>query len=154
MTSDPGGWRGPPLDVTDSPFFAVLKANLTHLGQRQRLIAENIANATTPGYMPRDTNEKSFDQTLQAIVKNNAGGKLALAPSEGGLIGARALSNPQVVAKVVDSPDSETTIDGNAVVLEDQMMKQSETRTAYETSIALYEKGLQMLRLAAKAPGR
>ncbi len=143
------------MDVTDSPFFAVLKANLDHLGQRQKVIAENIANATTPGYMARDTNEKAFGQALGAYLKNNAGGKLTMASSEAGhLGGARGLSDPKVTAKIVSSADSETTIDGNAVVLEDQMLKQNETRAAYETSIALYQKGLSLLRLAAKSPGR
>lgn len=143
------------MDVTDSPFFAALKANLTHLGQRQRLISENIANASTPGYMARDTNEKAFGQALAAYVKNESGGKLNMASSEvGHLGGAKGLSDAKVTARIVSAADSETTIDGNAVVLEDQMLKQTETRSAYETSIALYQKGLQLIRLASKSPAR
>lgn len=144
------------MDVNDSPFFSVLRANLTHLGQRQRLIAENIANATTPGYVARDTNEKAFGKALEAAVgKSGGGGKLAMTGTSAGHIGgAGGLSGARVTTKIVEAPDSETTIDGNSVVLEDQMIKQSDTRTAYEASIALYQKGLQLMRLAVKAPGR
>jgi flagellar basal-body rod protein FlgB len=143
------------VDVTDSPFFSVLRANLTHLGQRQRLIAENIANATTPGYVARDTNEKAFGKALEAAVGRSSGGKLAMKGTSAGHIGgANGISDPRIAARIVDAPDSETTIDGNSVVLEDQMIKQSDTRTTYEASIALYQKGLQLIRLAAKSPGR
>jgi flagellar basal-body rod protein FlgB len=143
------------VDVTDSPFFSVLRANLTHLGQRQRLIAENIANATTPGYVARDTNEKAFSTALEAAVSRGGGPKLTMkATSAGHIGGANGISDPRIASRIVSTPDSETTIDGNSVVLEDQMIKQADTRTAYETSIALYQKGLQLIRLATKAPGR
>jgi len=57
-------------------------------------------------------------------------------------------------AKIVTRDDSETTIDGNAVVLEDQMARAAETRMQFETGIALYQKGLELVRMAARAPGR
>ena len=53
-----------------------------------------------------------------------------------------------------DAPDSEATLDGNRVVLEDQMMKMTEARLDYDTAIGLYQKSLAMLRLAARAPGK
>ena len=49
---------------------------------------------------------------------------------------------------------AETTIDGNAVVLEEQMARAAETRMQFETGIALYQKGLELVRMAARAPGR
>ncbi len=143
------------MNFSDSPFFSVLQANLHHLGQRQRLIAENIANASTPGYVPRDTDEKSFNQALAAAAKTRSSHGLAMTATEGGHIGFASTSGlKSVSSKVIDAPDSETTMDGNAVILEDQMLKQSETRNDYETSLALYQKGLQLLRMATKAPGR
>ena len=57
-------------------------------------------------------------------------------------------------ANITTMPDSETTIDGNAVVLEDQMAKASDTRMQFDTAIALYQKGLDLLRMASRAPGR
>jgi flagellar basal-body rod protein FlgB len=58
------------------------------------------------------------------------------------------------VVRTVSRPDSETTLDGNAVVLEEQTMRAAETRMQYESSLALYQKGLQLVRMAARPPGR
>jgi flagellar basal-body rod protein FlgB len=140
------------LDFADSPFFAVLRANLQHLGQRQRLLSENIANAATPGYMPRDTDEKAFAKMLETLNRRGGSEAVALARTEPGHMAG--VGGGSAIAKIVRAPDSDTTLDGNAVVLEDQMLKAAETRNAYETSIALYEKGLGLVRMAIKAPNR
>lgn len=135
------------MDVSQAPFFALLRGQLQHLGARQRVVAENIANATTPGYVPRDTDEKAFAKALM----NSTSGGVTIARTNPGHIGG---SGDSMFAKIIKAPDSETTIDGNAVVLEEQMMRAAETRMNYETSLALYQKGLQLVRLATKAPGR
>lgn len=143
------------MDLSDSPFFSALRANLQHLGQRQRLIAENIANASTPGYVPRDTDEKAFAQAIVAATKARSTGGLAMAATAGGHVGfSGGVGARSVGLKVIEAPDSEVTMDGNAVILEEQMLKQNQTRSDYETSIALYQKGLQLIRMASKAPGR
>jgi flagellar basal-body rod protein FlgB len=56
--------------------------------------------------------------------------------------------------RIVTRPDSETTLDGNSVVLEEQTIRAAETRMQYETGLALYQKGLMLLRMAARPPGR
>ncbi len=143
------------MDLSDSSFFSVLRANLHQLGQRQKLIAENIANASTPGYTPRDTDDAAFEKALTAAARSRSGKGLQMAATSAGHIGfADVASVQRLSSKVKDTPDSETTIDGNSVVLEEQMLKQNETRNDYETSIALYQKGLQLIRMAIKAPSR
>ena len=52
------------------------------------------------------------------------------------------------------SPDSETTLDGNAVVVEEQMLKMAESRMAYDAAIGLYSKAMAMIAMASKVPGR
>jgi len=49
--------------------------------------------------------------------------------------------------------DSETTLDGNQVVLEEEMMKMTQARMDYDAAIGFYQKSLAMLRLAARKPG-
>ena len=44
--------------------------------------------------------------------------------------------------KTVEAPESETTLDGNQVVLEDQMMKMTEARMDYDAAIGFYQKSL------------
>src|SRR5262249_51165124 len=122
---------------------------LNQLSERQRLISENIANASTPGYRPRDLDTSSFERALAAAGGRSAGLEMArtnprhMSPGGG-----------DASAAITTAADSDTTIDGNAVVLEDQMAKASETRMQFETAIALYQKGLDLLRMAARAPGR
>jgi flagellar basal-body rod protein FlgB len=136
------------LDLANTPFFGMLRARLDQLSQRQRLIAENIANASTPGYRPRDVDTAGFERMLASasggravtLTRTNAG---HMAP--GGTGGQ---------TQITTRDDSETTIDGNAVVLEEQMARAAETRMQFETGIALYQKGLELVRMAVRAPGR
>lgn len=115
------------------PYFSLLRTRLDFLGERQKLIAENIANASTPRYTPRDLDAQAFDAAMTKAART----------------GRHDSVRP---ARALDRPDSETTLDGNSVVLEDQAMRALETRTQFETAIALYQKGLQLVRLAARAP--
>lgn len=123
------------------PLFAMIKGRLKHLDARQTLIAENVANADTPGFTPRDL--KSFSvRTAGALapVRTNV---MHISPS-----GATSPFKP------VSAPDSETTLDGNSVVLEEEMIKLQEARSQYDAAISLYQKSLGLLRMAARAPGR
>ena len=65
-----------------------------------------------------------------------------------GHAGAKPAWRPEV------KPDSEARVDGNQVVLEDQMAKMTEARLDHEAAINFYQKSLSMLKLAAKAPGK
>ncbi len=56
--------------------------------------------------------------------------------------------------KAVTSRDSETRLDGNGVVLEEEMMKLSDARMSYDAAVSFYQKSLGLLRMAAKAPGK
>jgi flagellar basal-body rod protein FlgB len=135
------------LDLANTPFFGLLRQRLDHLSERQRLIAENIANASTPGYRPRDLDTSGFENMLAAT----AGGGMTLARTNAGHMTQGGGSRS---ANIVTRNDSETTIDGNAVVLEEQMARAAETRMNFETGIALYQKGLELVRMAVRPPGR
>jgi len=121
-----------------------------YLSDRQKLIAENVANADTPGYTPRDL--KPF------VVPNTSGALPAIAPMAPSLTSPMHLEAPtapsSAAAKPVVTPDSETTLNGNSVVLEEEMMKMSQARTDYEAAVSFYEKSLGLLQLAAKRPGQ
>lgn len=135
------------MDLANTPFFSVLRARLDQLSERQRLIAENIANASTPGYRPRDVDTAGFERLLASA---SGGRGLAIARTQPGHLGAGGSADVSVVTR----DDSETTIDGNSVVLEEQMARAAETRMQFETGIALYQKGLELVRLASRLPGR
>jgi flagellar basal-body rod protein FlgB len=137
------------MDLSDIPLFAMLKSRMGYLSQRQRVIAENVANANTPGYAPRDLNAFTFQAQVQA-----AQGPGAMAVTEPGHMtppGAGKSASAQ--AKPVVTRDSETTLDGNSVVLEEEMMKMGQARMDYDAAVSFYQKALNMITLATRAPG-
>jgi len=134
------------LGFTDLPLLGQIKGRLSWLDERQRVIAQNVANSDTPGYVSRDLNQPT---------------DFAAALREGG--GVRMIRTsamhiaPQGQAarfETTSAPDSETTLDGNSVVVEEQMLKMAESRMAYDAAIGFYQKSMQMLRMAARPPGR
>src|SRR5262249_21970299 len=65
------------MDTSQIPLFAMLRQRLGYLGERQRVIAQNVANTDTPGYAPRDLKAFTFSASLQSQV-----GSLTMQPSQ------------------------------------------------------------------------
>jgi flagellar basal-body rod protein FlgB len=142
------------MTLDDIPLFSALRSKLGYLAERQRVIAENVANADTPGYTARDLRPFTLQQAAPATA---AATLQAVAPSmtspmhiAGHAPRPRANST---LTKPRETADSETTLDGNSVVLEEEMMKLSEARMDYDAVIGFYQKSLGLLRLATKRPG-
>jgi flagellar basal-body rod protein FlgB len=140
------------MDLAQIPLFAMLKGKLGHLTERQRVISENVANSNTPGFVARDLTPFSF------TAKVNSAASLAAAQA-----GAPARSQPMHLAGTIsggkpkafrprDTGDTETTLDGNQVVLEDQMMKLTQSRMDYDAAITFYQKSMGLLKMAARKP--
>ena len=147
------GWENMP-DPTSMTVFSLMKARLQMLGDRQKVIAENVANVSTPGYVPNDIDQDAFAATLERMAGKPGAGvpRPALAVTQAGHM--TPVGSSSIGVTTHKNPDSETTLDGNAVVVEEQMMKIAETRTDFETMVGLYQKSLGLLRLASRAPGR
>ncbi len=134
------------MDLFTIPFFQVLRTRLSWLEARNQTLAGNIANADTPHFRPQDLKKLDFAHLLADAQQK---GMTMRVTDSRHLPGT---TNPDAGPfKAVDAPDREATPDGNAVVLEDQMIKLSETQMAHETAISLYRKGLEMLRLAVRS---
>lgn len=141
-------------DPGDIALFGLMKSRLTMLGQRQKVISENVANVSTPGFTPSDIDQNEFARTLARVAgKGGAGGapQMKMMTTQAGHINAPVAGTPGDV-RVKHTPDSETTLDGNSVVVEEQMMKIAETRMEFETMTGLYQKSLGLLRLASRSP--
>jgi flagellar basal-body rod protein FlgB len=140
-------------DPTNITVISLMKARLQMLGERQKVIAENVANVSTPGYVPSDIDQDGFAATLQRMAgKNSGAGRTQLLTTEPGHMAPKGSASLGIHSK--ESPDSETTLDGNKVVVEEQMMKIAETRMDFETMVGLYQKSLGLLRLATRSPTR
>lgn len=143
------------MDPNQISVFSLMKARMQMLGERQKVIAQNVANVSTPGYVPNDINQDAFAATLQRMAGQSrtagAPARTAMVATQAGhMAPAGGQSTPGV--SVTKSPDSETTLDGNAVVVEEQMIKIAETRMDFETMVGLYQKSLGLLRLASRSP--
>lgn len=147
--------RGRKVRLDDIPLFAMLKGRLSYNSARQRVIAENVANADTAGFTPRDIKPQSFADALSSV--RSSGGASSLARTSAGHMagpGGAAAGGSSSAFKPERAPDSETRLDGNSVVLEEQMLKMAESRMAYDAAISFYQKSLNLLRMAARPPGR
>jgi flagellar basal-body rod protein FlgB len=139
------------MNLDSIPLFSMLKSRLGYENQREKLISQNVANADTPGYAPHDLNTFILPPGM-----GDGGGQLQMlqpaTTDPGHLTSMPSQSNSKW--KVITSTDSEGTLDGNKVVLEDQMAKMSEARMDYDAAIGFYQKSLDMIRLAARRPGQ
>lgn len=140
----------PLMDSGDIPIFAMLKSRLGYLADRQKVIAENVANANTPGYAARDLKPFSFQAQMKAATSASApaGAMAATQPNH--------MQPPGVGRSGVKSSkqaDSEVTLDGNGVVLEDEMVKLTQARMDYDAAISFYQKSMGLLKMAVRKPG-
>lgn len=136
------------MNLAEIPLFSMLKGRFGHLGERQRLISQNVANSDTPGYTPTDLKGYSFE----AQMKAQGTPTVTQAVTQAGHMASDA--RKPAPFKAIKTKDSETTLDGNSVVLEEEMMKMAQARMNYDAAISFYQKSLAMLRTASRPPGR
>jgi flagellar basal-body rod protein FlgB len=138
--------------MADPTIFSVLKSKMDFVNQRQKLLSENVANADTPGYAPRDL--KPF--TLSWAMKHaGVSSSVGLAKTDAGhMAGPNDGGNADKAFNNTTGADSEVRIDGNQVVLEEQMMKLTQARIDYEAAVDFYQQTNSLLTAAAKSPGK
>jgi flagellar basal-body rod protein FlgB len=123
------------MDLSKSSLFQGLASRLQYLAARTNILAENVANADTPGYVARDLKAPDFGKSLAALRASD--------PRH--LQAGRATA-----AKPLLAPDGEASLSGNKVSIETQMMKLSETRMDYQLASTVYRKGIELIRMAAR----
>jgi flagellar basal-body rod protein FlgB len=130
------------MSVTDLPLFSVLKSRMRWLEERQKVLAENVANADTPHYRTRDLKQLDFNAELNATVQ----AQVRLAATSPGHI--TAPTGDTTTHAQGPRGGFETKPSGNAVVLEEEMMKVAQTQMDHQTATSLYARGLAMLKTA------
>ena len=62
------------MAITDLPMFSMLRTQMQWHQERQRVLAENVANADTPNFRPRDLAPLKFDRNgIQSAADADAG---------------------------------------------------------------------------------
>jgi flagellar basal-body rod protein FlgB len=147
------------MDFTKLTVFQTLAAKMTWLNERQRVLAQNVANADTPGYEARDIKEPDFARMLDRLQRRpgkdvapvqiaRTDGQHLSGGGGGTALGGEVALDPKKVDGLEPSPT------GNAVNLEEEMMKVARSAADYELMANLYQRQLGMLRLALGKPGR
>jgi flagellar basal-body rod protein FlgB len=130
------------MAITDVSLFSALKTRMNWLQQRQSLLAENVANADTPHYRPRDLTP--IDPA--AARREQGGGGLTPVRTHASHMLSGMAANGEARAK--ESDTFEVRPRGNAVSLEQEMMKVTETQLDYQLASGLYSRGIGLLKTA------
>ncbi len=139
------------MDINSIPLFSMLKSRLGYINAREQVISQNVANADTSGFAPKDL--QAFDVGKAMEGSGPQTGVVRAAMTEAGHMQPKTLQS-QVEWKVVDSGDTQGSLSGNKVTLEDEMAKMSEARMDYEAAVGFYQKAMGLLQMAAKPPGK
>jgi len=127
------------MDIGNIPLFAAITRRMAWLGDRQTVLAENVANANTPGYLEKDLKEPDFKTLVQGAPQ---GIQLA-ATNPAHLSGTAIAPRPDLIETTTDR-----TLNGNGVSIEAQMMKVSSNAADYALTATLYKEHIAMLKTA------
>jgi flagellar basal-body rod protein FlgB len=128
------------MPISDIPIFSMLRTKLHWHQERQRLLAENVANADTPEFKPSDLAPPQFDAGSSGVapVTLMRTSPAHLASSDPG--GAQFDLQGGGPFEVVPT--------GNGVNLEDEMMKVASNQMDFQAATALYTRGLGLIKTA------
>jgi flagellar basal-body rod protein FlgB len=128
------------LSITDLPLFSMLRSRMQWHQERQRVLAQNVANSDTRDFQPRDLNALKFENVEPGQMKvsmrrtdsshmNSSGGSAA-------------------GFQTGKSRGFESRPSGSTVVLEDEMMKVAANQMDYQAASSLYTKSLGLIKIA------
>jgi flagellar basal-body rod protein FlgB len=125
------------MDPTHIGLFDVAEQRLAWTDRRQAVLAQNIANANTPGFKPHD-----LQPFASALGKAGAVAPVRTQPNH--LAGTQVAPSP---AEVIDRQAAKAP-DGNAVALDEQLVKVANTETTHTLVTTIYKKYLALFGMA------
>jgi len=130
------------MGLMNMPVFSAITDKMRWHQARQGLLAENVANAETPGFRGRDLAQYDFADRASgfssASVTTSATQPMhfSVSSAEGSAFGAQRMANFEI------------TPEGNGVTLEDEMMKVTTNLMDYQAATSLYQKSIKILKTA------
>ena len=132
------------MAINDLPILSALRTKMQWHQERQRVLAENISNANTPNFKPSDLVEPKFDNKGSSV--GGSTGAFAMMRTSANHIGASG--GGQSFRGDGGKSGFLTRPAGNAVNLEDQMLKVSANQMDYAAATSLYSRSLGLLKTA------
>lgn len=131
------------MPVSDIPLFSMLRTRMQWHQERQKVLAENVANADTPNFRTRDLKPLDFGREVRTA--GQVAGQVRVASTNPAHITGSAGNGAFAAggnAKYDVKPG------GNAVNLEDEMMKVASNQMDYQAAISLYSRSMGLFRTA------
>lgn len=121
------------LDKLDSE-LGFQQTAISLLNKRQNILASNVANADTPGYLARDID---FSSQLKAAVSrtHSKAGPLTLTLTSGQHIAAKAsaIDDPELLYRIPDQPSA----DGNTVDMDRERSNFVDNSVKYQSGLTI-----------------
>ena len=135
------------MDMTKFPVFRMMTGKINWLADRQRVLTQNVANSDTPNYRPKDLKQIDFRDP-----KTDNPFRVALARTHAAHLKRVGAKGEFDVERQRDT--YETLPTGNAVVLEEQLVKVAGNQQDHALLTQLYRKHIQMFRIALGRRGQ
>jgi flagellar basal-body rod protein FlgB len=127
------------MPISDISILAMLRTRMEWHQERQRVLAENVANADTPNYRARDLAPPDFKRELSVA-------SLDLVRSDAQHMVGEGFGGSQFASD--SNGRFEVRPRGNSVTHEDEMMKVASNQMDFEAVASLYTRSLALIKLA------
>lgn len=123
---------------------SLISGKTAWLQARHVVLAQNVANADTPGFQPRDLAEESFDRLIDRAQRRTTG--IELTRTDKQHIPAVGTARLDGNGRRVDG--FETAPAGNSVILEEQAEKMQQVQLDHELTTNIYAKMVKLMKTA------
>lgn len=128
------------MALSDLPILSMLRTKMEWHQARQKVLAENVANADSPEFRPHDLKMPDFERRMQPVST------VSLMRTESDHIAGTAMSAPGFRSQTQGGYEIRPT--GNAVSLEDEMIKVAANQMDFQAATALYTHSLNLIKTA------
>lgn len=132
------------MTIENISLFQAMNAKMNYLSQRQKIISQNVANADTPGYQPKDLEKVDFGRLLTNVTKEKTPSVQMVTTDDSHL----PLNNAASTREQVKKRTYEVAPSGNGVIMEEQLMKSNDVQLNYNMMVNLYRSNVGMIRTA------
>ena len=135
------------MDLKNLTVFNLANQNMRYLSARQKVLAENIANVSTPNYLAKDLEKPQF---LTDVEQQHSSLKMTVTnPKHFAELGSVSMNkDANGFRTYTPTPQNALTIDGNGVILEDQVNEASKASSEYKRMVTIYNAYKNMLSTA------
>jgi len=131
------------MPISEIPLFSMLRTRMQWHQERQKVLAENVANADTPNFRTRDLKPLDFGSQVQAAGQIT--GQVRVASTNPAHITGAAGNSAFATA---GNSKYDVKPAGNAVNLEEEMMKVASNQMDYQAAVSLYSRSMGLFRTA------